>query len=299
LNIQGDDSVLKRAVQEAISKAAQAQERELIERVTREGVFARMMEAQDRMIMHGTNGTLYIDTTGSSTDAANGLTYGGMTNTYADTSNGWKTGVANLVEPPSLTAILIAVNDPEWPLDRYVFAQRTSRGITITQNVDQYSLRALAEAAEAVLRIDPVDVVCWRWRDEYFNLSDGMTAKQLLGIYAKEEQNMALTITISLQSVRDFDPVAAGLEEVRAALAVAALFREGYKLSEQECPDWLLDKTRKIKRALVDRQRDADAAELARLKARKAEKEREAQTLNDLDAQIAKLDAKLKAAETA
>jgi hypothetical protein len=126
-----------------------------------------------------------------------------------------------------------------------------------------------------------------------------MTAKQLLGIYAKEEQNMALTITISLQSVRDFDPVAAGLEEVRAALAVAALFREGYKLSEQECPDWLLDKTRKIKRALVDRQRDADAAELARLKARKAEKEREAQTLNDLDAQIAKLDAKLKAAETA
>lgn len=305
LSIKADDSALKRALQEAISKAAQAQERELIERVTRGGVFGRIMEAQDRMFT-GNTGTLFVKTTSSTADA-NGVTYGSTTGTYADTSNGWhEIGAAKLAAAqPSVTYGASLSEVVEIPSDVGILRGRRTVGSPVINlgEVGYLPLRVVAEAAERVWRRDADIEIKWTWQGQKFYMVAPCTAAELCRMFnakqwytkiqQQEEQSMGALITISIRNIQDFDPLAVDLEAARFALAELFSIKAGYLAAGLDVPDWLAKKIRATKRSLSDRERDANAAEIARLEAEKRNLMTREDRLAEVDAKLAALKAKV------
>lgn len=181
------------------------------------------------------------------------------------------------------------------------FPAHFGQGSLVLQVGDALPLNVIAKAAEEMSDIDRDIMITWTWRGDRYCMYYPLAAADLLVVNdvktKLQEEHMALNIMITVQGVKDFEPVGAGMDDLTAALAFATALATGYKDSGQAVPNWLTDKTRKIKNTIVDRQRDARAADLARLKASYEAKKREAQTLDDLAKQIADLEAQLRPAE--
>lgn len=112
--------------------------------------------------------------------------------------------------------------------------------------------------------------------------------------WAREEggSGMAVQIKVTISEFQAFEPDAVDLDGAKFALAQMVSLKQGYTGAGLDVPDWLSRKIRLTKRNLADRQRDADAAELARLKAEREKLIRQKDPLADVEARIAALEAK-------
>lgn len=102
-----------------------------------------------------------------------------------------------------------------------------------------------------------------------------------------------LMTTVTIQSVRDFNPVISDTEALEFALAGMHSTKLGFEAAKLSTPRWLLNKIKEAERVLAQRQHDEKAAALARLTAQaEALKSRE-EKLDAVLHEIAQLKAEL------
>jgi hypothetical protein len=103
------------------------------------------------------------------------------------------------------------------------------------------------------------------------------------------EQMATLMTTVTIQSVRDFNPVISDTEALEFAVAGMYTTKLGFEAAKLSTPRWLLSKLKEAEKVLAQRKNDERAAQLARLQAQAESLRSREEKLDTVLAEIAKL----------
>jgi hypothetical protein len=149
---------------------------------------------------------------------------------------------------------------------------------TVTVSPWQTKREFVREIGGIMIYSDP-DADCLRL--EYLDTQQG------------REQMATLMTTVTIQSVRDFNPVLSDTEALEFALAGMYTTKLGFEAAKLATPRWLLSKLKEAEKVLAQRKSDERAAQIARLQAQAESLRSREEKLDTVLAEIAKLQAEI------